>query len=250
MCSSISSIRQEYQTIGQSWRFERFLFYDIPDISFSVNFFFFLLAGFDSRSVRFHSVLREHQVSVFELDLPDFSAMKKGSMLQHFPSIASTVHYLPIDFAKQSLPGVLNLSSCGFRDDVCTLWIWEGVIHYLPTEAVNNTLSFIASHSSPGSLLIFDYHFAAVPQHPERYYCAREALDYAHKYHEPFLFWHDPSQLDSFVSRFGFKVVRHVRTDCQDDLIKLVQDKQWLRENKPYDWVGFVVLQLEQKGIQ
>jgi methyltransferase (TIGR00027 family) len=65
-----------------------------------------------------------------------------------------------VDFNLETLEK--RLPECGYREDLKTLFIWEGVVMYLSTQAIDNTLSFIAHHSGLGSLVIFDYIYTAM----------------------------------------------------------------------------------------
>jgi methyltransferase (TIGR00027 family) len=43
-----------------------------------------------------------------------------------------------------------------------TLFVWQGVIMYLTAEGIDATLRFVAEHSAPGSVLVFDYMYESL----------------------------------------------------------------------------------------
>jgi O-methyltransferase involved in polyketide biosynthesis len=70
-------------------------------------------------------------------------------------SLPSHVTYVPIDFTKED-PGTV-LAGAGYDRALETIFVWEGVTFYLPEEAVDATLRFVASNAAPGSRIVFDY---------------------------------------------------------------------------------------------
>jgi methyltransferase (TIGR00027 family) len=68
--------------------------------------------------------------------------------------LPSHVTFVPIDFNTETLGKLLP---AGYDPRLKTLFIWEGVVHYLQPEAVDQTLAFVRENSAPGSSIIFDY---------------------------------------------------------------------------------------------
>jgi methyltransferase (TIGR00027 family) len=110
-------------------------------------------AGFDTRAHRFHKEFPG--LRFFEVDLPDMVAVKEKWIGKGLGAQACQVAYVPIDFEKQNLDQ--ELTKAGFKKDLKTLFIWEGVVYYLDEASVSGTLRSIARNSTPGSLVIFDY---------------------------------------------------------------------------------------------
>jgi methyltransferase (TIGR00027 family) len=71
------------------------------------------------------------------------------------PQTTTSAIAVPIDFQHEDLGEALRRQ--GYVSDARTLFLWEGVTYYLPVEAVRAVLSFVASHSKPGSSILFDY---------------------------------------------------------------------------------------------
>jgi methyltransferase (TIGR00027 family) len=114
-------------------------------------------AGYDSRAYRFPAL--QSGIRVFEVDHPASQMTKKQKVTQIFGSLPRYVTYVPIDFEVEALD---KLFSCGYRRDLKTLFIWEGVTMYLQPAAIDSTLAFIARNSPPGSAVIFDYIFTSL----------------------------------------------------------------------------------------
>ncbi len=110
-------------------------------------------AGFDARAYRFAEQL--HGVRVFEVDHPATQQVKLAKVRRIFGSLPAHVVYVPIDFDTQTLTD--RLPAMGYEPNRKTLFIWQGVTHYLTPEAVDATLAFVARESGPGSTIIFDY---------------------------------------------------------------------------------------------
>ena len=109
-------------------------------------------AGYDFAAFRFKDQLAG--VRVFELDHPGTQARKLQLLMHGNAEIPTNVTYVGIDFAKQSFRKLLP--RYGFRNDVKTLFLWEGVSYYLPLQAVDDVLKFVAG-CAPGSSVVFDY---------------------------------------------------------------------------------------------
>ena len=109
-------------------------------------------AGFDSRAMRFDARLGD--VRVFEVDVADVLALKLRHLAATGRELPPRVVQVAIDFSTEPLG---KLSAYGFRSDVRTLFLWEGVAMYLRDEDVSGVLQFVRDHSRPGSTLAFDY---------------------------------------------------------------------------------------------
>jgi methyltransferase (TIGR00027 family) len=112
-------------------------------------------AGFDSRAYRFDLLSRG--VKVFEVDHPatQHDQVKKLEQILAPVGLPKNVTFVPVDFSRQSLEA--GLAECGYKERERTLFIWEGVSEYLDLPAVDSTLAFVAHHSAPGSVIVFDY---------------------------------------------------------------------------------------------
>lgn len=120
-------------------------------------------AGYDSRAYRLEG--REKYARIFEVDHPATQAAKRKRLQRIGITVPENVCYIPIDFMTERLD---KLFDYGYRTDCLTLFIWEGVVPYLSTEAVSQTLAFVRQQADPGSTIIFDYIYteALTSPHP------------------------------------------------------------------------------------
>ncbi|MEX1366289.1 MAG: SAM-dependent methyltransferase [Nannocystaceae bacterium] len=111
-------------------------------------------AGLDGRAWRLQS-LRE--TTVFEVDHPATQAGKRRRVAAR-PSLAAAVHFVAVDFERDSLTE--HLEQAGHDAARPSVWIWEGVTPYLEPAAIEASLAAVASRSARSSRLIVSY---AVP---------------------------------------------------------------------------------------
>jgi methyltransferase (TIGR00027 family) len=112
-------------------------------------------AGLDSRAYRIEQL--KGRVKVFEVDHPATQQVKIGKLEKILGKLPEHVTYVPVDFDEETLHKLLDY---GYSPQVRTLFIWEGVVHYLTAEAVDQTLEFV-KNSGAGSSIIFDYVYAS-----------------------------------------------------------------------------------------
>ena len=162
-------------------------------------------AGYDSRAFRFKDQLAG--VRVFELDHPGTQARKLKLLMDGNAEIPTNVTYVGIDFAKQSFRKLLP--RYGFRNDVKTLFLWEGVSYYLPLQAVDDVLKFVAG-CVPGSSVVFDYALQSFVDGDTGTYGGEQIARWLKKIGEPFLFGLHPTDAQRFLAKRGLRVVSHV----------------------------------------
>ena len=61
---------------------------------------------------------------------------------------------MPVDLDVETLD---KLFTFGYDPRLKTLFIWEGVVHYLTAAAVDQTLAWVLQNTGAGSSIIFDY---------------------------------------------------------------------------------------------
>jgi methyltransferase (TIGR00027 family) len=111
-------------------------------------------AGYDGRAWRLEELAG---IAVYEVDHPATQGRKR-ERASGLPAALGAVHFVPVDFERDSLDA--ELAKAGHDARLPTCWIWEGVVMYLTPEAFRATLSAIAGRSAPGSTLIVNYHSA------------------------------------------------------------------------------------------
>lgn len=114
-------------------------------------------AGLDTRALRLP--LPAH-TPVFEIDLPPMFDFKEH-ILQSVPDSRPGPRYT----IASDLCGhwERDLLASGFRDDVPTAWLEEGVLPYLPDDVVHSVLTTITELSARGSQLAQVAQLAATP---------------------------------------------------------------------------------------
>jgi methyltransferase (TIGR00027 family) len=108
-------------------------------------------AGFDTRAYRLPEAAA---VPVFEVDHPVTQAAKREALRGVVDPLPADVHFVGVDFDHDDLGQ--RLRAARYRETARTLFVWQGVIVYLTREGADRTLAFIANHSAPGSLVVFD----------------------------------------------------------------------------------------------
>lgn len=98
-------------------------------------------------------------LSVFEVDHPATQQWKRELLISNGLSGATNLHYVPVDFERQSLSG--QLKSSGLDFGAPTVFAWLGVVLYLTYPAFRATLDLIAAFPA-GSGVVMDY---ALPCH-------------------------------------------------------------------------------------
>ncbi|MGW0395404.1 class I SAM-dependent methyltransferase [Streptomyces sp. NPDC003042] len=120
----------------------------------------FLAAGMDTR---FYRLPWPDGVSVYELDRPALLEAK-ARMLADEPAPAGRTRVtVPVDLT-QDWTGPLE--EAGWSGDEPVLWVVEGLLFFLPEDAVRNLLSTLAVHSAPGSVLLGDVISKAALENP------------------------------------------------------------------------------------
>lgn len=103
-------------------------------------------AGLDTRAFR---LPWSHPVTVYELDTPDMIGFKSGVLGNAAPAAATRV-VVPIDL-RDDWPGALR--AAGFDSGVPTVWILEGLLMYLPDDAVDTLMARVGDLSAAGSAI-------------------------------------------------------------------------------------------------
>jgi len=131
-------------------------------------------AGLDTSGLRIGAERRSqglHPGTFFEVDLPTMQSEKRRQVarsLARRPSLGEDhVTYVACSFGDHELGNVLG--EAGFDPSRRTVWVWSGVIHYLPEEAVRATIAELRGLSARGSRLYFDFILLEAYQDPEQY---------------------------------------------------------------------------------
>ena len=161
-------------------------------------------AGMDTFAFRRPEMLEE--LEVFEIDHPSTQEFKLHRLAELGWKHPAKLHFIPIDFTKESLVTALMRSS-SYDTNIKTFFSWFGVTPYLPQKDVLATLRFIADVAPVGSSLVFDYidTDAFIPEKlsPQM----RELLEYLSKIGEPLESnGFNPSNLAEELASLGFRL--------------------------------------------
>jgi methyltransferase (TIGR00027 family) len=138
-------------------------------------------------------------LQVFEVDHPATQQWKRELAVANGLPDHASLHYVPVDFERQSL--ALQLESSGLDLAAPTVFAWLGVVLYLTHPAFRATLDLIAGFPE-GSGLIMDY---ALPRHmlPSDELEARDLLAVrVQSIGEPFQLFFTPSDMAAELTAF------------------------------------------------
>lgn len=110
-------------------------------------------AGMDTFAFRHPDMLE--QLRMFELDHPATQAFKRHRLAELGWEPPANLHFIPVDFSKESLSATLTRSHYDLQ--TLSFFSWLGVTYYLHRDVVFDMLRSIADISPAGSTIIFDY---------------------------------------------------------------------------------------------
>lgn len=113
----------------------------------------FLGAGYDTRAYRI-GTLKGH-VRIFEIDRPETLERKVKILKKIFGWAPDHVTFIPLDMADTDC--WQDLIRAGWSSEGKTLFLLEGLVMYLPHQAVEHLLAGIAGHAGAGSAVLFDF---------------------------------------------------------------------------------------------
>jgi methyltransferase (TIGR00027 family) len=164
-------------------------------------------AGLDARAWRMAELAG---TTVFEVDHPA-SQRDKLRRLRGLRPLAARVVPVAVDLTREPLGPALE--AAGFDQRAVTTWVWEGVVPYLPAEAVRTTLEQVAQLSTPGSQLVVNYQAKSIPVPMMRavmrvvFWLARQEDVLAR---EPWRSLWRPGQIQSLLADNGFHTTSDV----------------------------------------
>lgn len=166
-------------------------------------------AGYDTRAYRIEGL--KGKVKVFEVDHPDTQSVKIEKIKIILGFLPDHVIYVPVDFETDNFGE--RLIAQGYDRSQKTLFLLEGLIMYIPPEAVDETLSFIVRNSGKGSAILFDYY----PESLVDGNCESEVGKNIHNYliqvGEPLKFGLKEGMAESFLIERGFSRAKNVTSE-------------------------------------
>jgi methyltransferase (TIGR00027 family) len=181
-------------------------------------------AGFDSRATRFAEINRK--TKIYELDSLHTQTAKIKQFKNKGVPLSNNTIYIPIDFDADSVSEKLLVK--GFKPDISSLFLMEGLIMYLNQEAVDKLFKLIYELASPESRVIFDYIHASVLKKENIYYGEKNIYETVNRVQESWSFGIEKGEIGSFLKKYNFKLVENLNSDdlekmfFKDDLDNIV----------------------------
>jgi methyltransferase (TIGR00027 family) len=168
-------------------------------------------AGMDTFAFRRPEMLEK--LEVFEVDHPATQEFKLHRLDELGWKHPAKLHFIPIDFAKESLVTALT-SSSSYDPEVKSFFSWLGVINFLSRDDAFATLRSITEIAPVGSMIVFDYldTDAFVPEKMSPH--IRELKEFLRKIDEPIISGFNPSILAEEFANLGFRL--HENLSPQD----------------------------------
>jgi methyltransferase (TIGR00027 family) len=184
-------------------------------------------AGFDSRAYRIPGIERTR---VFEVDHPLTQARKRDVLARRLGGLPPHVTLVAIDLGKHSLDTVMPRA--GYRREARTIFICEGVTHYLAADAVDAVFRYVTQSAAAGSRMVFTYIHRAILDGSNAFVGADETLSTVRRGGEPYTFGFDPADLPRYLAARGFVLIEDVGASAYREryLIPVGREREPLAE--------------------
>lgn len=171
-------------------------------------------AGYDTRAWRFRDELAG--IPVFEVDRRGTQRRKREVAGRALGATPANLRYVEVDFG-QADTLFPRLREHGYADRRRTLFVWEGVSYYLPSEDVDALLADVAANAAPGSSIVFDYLYRSVLDGGSTRYGAEGARRYLERRGQPYRSGLPDSDSAGFLRERGYQLVEDLDPDamCQ-----------------------------------
>lgn len=157
-------------------------------------------AGFDCRAYR---LPLPRTTTIFEVDHPSTQTTKLERLRGMIEKIPENTRFVGIDFNQESLAE--RLRDAGFDPSLPSVFIWEGVSHYLAQDAVDAVLGYVAGCCA-GSLLIFTYIHAGLLNGSATFDGGKRILEDVAALDEPWVFGLEPEGLHDYLRQRGLQL--------------------------------------------
>lgn len=190
-------------------------------------------AGMDTFAFRRPDLL--DKIKVFEVDHPSTQAFKRNRLNELGWELLEQLHFVPVDFTKESLIEVLKHSD--YDPHALTFFSWLGVTMYLTREAVFATLSSIAKFSSIGSIVVFDYFDTDLFIPEKAAPRVQGMMRSVQKLGEPILSGFDPTTFSIDLHSIGLRLQKNLSpSDIQELYFKGRTDGYYAYEHTHFAW--------------
>jgi len=193
-------------------------------------------AGFDSRAYRLPGL---RDLTVFEVDHPDTLARKRAALERAQGVLPSHVRFVPTDLKHRELRSIM--AAAGYRDSLCTFFLWEGVTNYLTESAVDATLRW-CSRAAPGSRVLFTYVHADVLESPGAFIGTEKLFASLEKFDEQWTFGIEPRRLPGFLAERGL----WLETDLGASEYRELYYREAARKMRGYEFYRIAVARVRE----
>jgi len=162
-------------------------------------------AGFDCRAYR---IPRIDRTRVFEIDHPTTQSRKQDVLRRRLGALPAHVAMVAIDFNTHTLDAVLP--EAGYRRNVRTFFVCEGVTHYLSADAVDTLFRYVARNAVAGSQMVFTYIHRAALGGSVTFAGAERTLAAVRRSGEPYTFGFDPPELPQYLAARDLTLIEDV----------------------------------------
>ena len=174
-------------------------------------------AGYDTRAYRVKGV--KENLAVFEVDHPLTQEIKVKTIEAILGALPEHVTYVPVIFGENQLGQCLL--ERGYRRDMKTLFIIEGMLMYIPAPAVDSLLSFISRASAPGSALVADYFATSVIDGTSPLQEAKVLRKFVESEGAPLQFGIQKNSSETFFNARVFRIVHDINAlTCKENYFK------------------------------
>jgi methyltransferase (TIGR00027 family) len=169
-------------------------------------------AGLDSFALRRPDLMAA--LEVFEIDHPATQRTKRERLAALGLELPKGLHFVPVDFEKESLEE--GLARSAFAPGRPSYHSWLGTIPYLSEEAIFGTLRCVAALCAAGSelALSFDEPVDGLTGSERR--SIRRLLRYTARRGEPLISFFEPDDFVKRVAALGFEAVERVPVSEQE----------------------------------
>lgn len=170
-------------------------------------------AGLDTFALRRPELL-EH-LCVFEIDHPATQAFKRKRLAQAGIEPSSRLHFIPLDFERESLSEALERSH--FDPGRPAFFSWPGVTFYLKREEVMAVFGVIAALAQKSTRIVFDYLDQGFFDRDNPHYSVRLVLEKVRLIGEPMFTGFEPAKLSADLAQLGLIIREDL---CADEVEK------------------------------
>lgn len=177
-------------------------------------------AGLDSFAYRRPAHLGS--LDVYEVDHPASQAWKRARVAELGIETPQRLHHVPVDFEQETL--TQGLAAVGFRRRERAFFSWLGTTQYLTRDAVENTLTEVASVSARGSEVVVQFIAPASSLDAEEAAVVATLAGNAANVGEPYLSFFTPADMEAVLRDAGFTVAEHFGPE--EAYVRYLRDRQ------------------------